>query len=350
MRVPNLCDLVTILRFAPQSFASYMDIALNIGWVVLGLAGLYYGAEWLVRGAAGIALMAGISTLVVGLTIVAFGTSMPELLVSIQANLNGSGDIALGNVIGSNICNIGLVLGVAAVMTPIEVHVQFIKRELPILVAVSLVFVAMLWHDQTIDRIEGLVFSIAIIIYTIAAILIARQNPDDPIAAVEDELEPESEDETTEPASKRILKNAGLIVVGLVLLALGADRLVVGGKFLASAFGVSEALIALTVVAFGTSLPELATTVIACLKQESDLAAGNAIGSCLFNLLCVAGFTALIKPLNATSIEPLDLCVMVAFAVATLLLMRTNRPLGRTSGIILLASYLVYIVVRAIQG
>ncbi len=326
-----------------------MEIALNISWVILGLVGLYYGAEWLVRGAAGTALMAGISALVVGLTIVAFGTSMPELLVSVQANLNGDGDFALGNVIGSNICNLGLVLGVAAVMTPIVVHTQFIKRELPFLVVVSLVFVVMLVVDQRIDRIEGLIFTIGIVIYTLACIVIARRNPEDPIAAIEDELESELSEDATDNSSIRLLKNALLIVVGLVVLGLGANRLIAGGKFLAMTFGVSDAVISLTLVAFGTSLPELATTIVACLKNESDLAAGNAIGSCLFNLLCVAGVTALIKPIDSVSIEIMDLVVMVGFSVATFLLMRNGRALGRRSGYFLLVGYLAYIVVLIVR-
>jgi cation:H+ antiporter len=325
-----------------------MEIALNISWIILGLAGLYYGAEWLVRGAAGIALMAGISALVVGLTIVAFGTSMPELLVSVQANLNGDGDFALGNVIGSNICNIGLVLGVAAAMTPIVVHVQFIRRELPMLVIVSLMFVAMLLVDQQIDRIEGLIFTIGILIYSAACIVIAKRNPEDPIAAIEDELESELPDDAATPSSQ-LLKNAILIILGLIILGLGANRLIAGGKFLAVTLGVSDAVISLTLVAFGTSLPELATTIVACLKNESDLAAGNAIGSCLFNLLCVAGVTALIKPINLVSIETMDLAVMVAFSVATFLLMRNGRTLGRQSGYVLLVGYLAYIILLIVR-
>ena len=319
-----------------------MDIALHIGWVVLGLAGLYYGAEWLVRGAAGVALMAGISSLVVGLTIVAFGTSMPELIVSIEANLNGSGDLALGNVVGSNICNIGLVLGVAAVMAPITIHTQFVKRELPFLILVSLTFAVMLLFDHRIDRVEGFFLSIGIIVYTVASVVIARRNPDDPIAAVEGELESELED-AADVSTNRILINVGLVVLGLAVLTLGANRLVFGSEFLALKFGISKAVIALTLIAFGTSLPELATTIVASLKNESDLAAGNAIGSCLFNLLCVVGFTSLIKPIDSTSISPVDLSVMIAFAFATYVLMRKGKALGRASGIILLTGYVGYI-------
>ena len=323
-----------------------MDIALNIGWVVLGLAGLYYGAEWLVKGAAGISISAGISTLVVGLTVVAFGTSVPELLVSIQANLKGSGDFSLGNVIGSNICNIGLVLGVAAVITPIVVHVQVIKRELPLLVFVSLVFVAMLLIDNKIGRIEGLILAVGIVAYTVTCIRIARRNPEDPIASIEDEVGELADGE----GSNKFAVNILLIVVGLVALGIGSDRLVVGGEFLAIKLGVSKAVIALTLVAFGTSLPELATTIVACTKNESELAAGNAIGSCLFNLLCVIGFTSLIKPIDSTSIRYSDLGVMVAFAVATFLLMRKEQTLGRKAGIAMLIAYFGYVIFLFIRN
>lgn len=324
-----------------------MDIALNLAWVILGLAGLYYGAEWLVRGAAGTALSAGISTLVVGLTVVAFGTSMPELIVSIEANLTGSGDFALGNVIGSNICNIGLVLAIAALMTPIVAHKQILRGELPLLIIVSLVFIAMLLYDNQIGRIEGLGLALGVVLYTFACIQIAKRNPESPIAAIEGEVDELSEE------SKKIGSNLLLIVVGLIVLALGAKGLVVGGEFLATKLGVSKAVIALTLIAFGTSLPELATTVVACRKGETELAVGNAIGSCLFNLMCVVGFTALIKPIASTAIAIEDLAIMTAYPVVTFLLLKHNPTLGRVGGIILLVPYIAYsvylVVFRGVQ-
>jgi len=323
-----------------------MDIALNIGWVVLGLAGLYYGAEWLVRGAAGTAISAGLSTLVVGLTVVAFGTSMPELIVSIQANLKESGDISLGNVIGSNICNIGLVLAVAALMTPILTHLQILKRELPLLIIVSLVFVAMLLYDNQVGRIEGTIFALGIVAYTFTCIRIARANPEDPIASIEDEVGELSDEEKPSTFATNML----LIVVGLVVLGIGSDRLVVGGEFLATKLGVSKAVIALTLIAFGTSLPELATTVVACTKGETELAVGNAIGSCLFNLLCVVGFTAVIKPIVSTAISIEDLALMVAYPVVTFLLLKREQKLGRVAGIILLVPYFAYVIYLVIRG
>jgi len=323
-----------------------MEIALNIGWVVIGLAGLYYGAEWLVKGAAGTALSVGLSTLVVGLTVVAFGTSMPELLVSIQANLKGSGDFSLGNVIGSNICNIGLVLAIAALMTPIVTHKQVLTRELPLLIIVSLAFIAMLLFDHKIGRIEGAIFALGIVAYTVTCIRIARKNPEDPIASVEGEVGELSDDD----GSSTITTNLLLILVGLVVLGLGADRLVNGGEFLAKQLGVSDAVIALTLVAFGTSLPELATTVVACRKGETELAAGNAIGSCLFNLLCVIGFTAVIKPIESSAIAIEDLMVMLAYPIVTFLLFKREQKLNRFGGIILLLPYLAYVVFLGFRG
>lgn len=320
-------------------------IALNIGWVLIGLAGLYYGAEWLVRGSAGIALSAGLSTLIVGLTVVAFGTSMPELIVSIQANLKGNGDFALGNIIGSNICNIGLVLGVAAIMTPLVIQRQVIKREFPILVFVTFGFVIMLLADDQIGRIEGLILFLGVVAYTITSIRIARNDPEATVADL-DELE----ELTGEAAKVPTLQNVGIILVGLIVLGIGSDRLVAGGEFLAVKLGVSQAVISLTLVAFGTSLPELATTVVACLKGESDLAAGNAIGSCLFNLLCVGGLTALIKPITSQTIATGDLIVVSAFAIAAFALIKWRAKLDRAGGIFLLVGYLVYTVFRGMGG
>lgn len=324
-----------------------MEIALNIVWVIIGLAGLYYGAEWLVRGAAGTALSGGISTLVVGLTVVAFGTSMPELVVSVQANLKGSGGISLGNVIGSNICNIGLVLAVAALMTPIVTHAQILKRELPLLIGVSLVFIVMLLADNQIGRIEGAILALGIVAYTFTGIKIARSNPEDPIAAsAEDEVGDLVEDE----GSNKLALNILLIVIGLVLLVIGADRLVVGGEFLALKMGVSKAVIALTLIALGTSLPELATTIVAVLKDETELAVGNAIGSCLFNLLCVVGFTAVIKPIASDAISIVDLALMFAYPVVTLLVLWYMKKLSRASGVVLLVSYIAYVVYVPLRG
>ena len=272
---------------------------------------------------------------------------MPELVVSVQANLKGSGGISLGNVIGSNICNIGLVLAVAALMTPIVTHAQILKRELPLLIGVSLVFIVMLLADNQIGRIEGAILALGIVAYTFTGIKIARSNPEDPIAAsAEDEVGDLVEDE----GSNKLALNILLIVIGLVLLVIGADRLVVGGEFLALKMGVSKAVIALTLIALGTSLPELATTIVAVLKDETELAVGNAIGSCLFNLLCVVGFTAVIKPIASDAISIVDLALMFAYPVVTLLVLWYMKKLSRASGVVLLVSYIAYVVYVLLRG
>ena len=316
-----------------------MDIALNLGLVAIGLAGLYFGAEWLVRGSAGIAVAAGLSTLIVGLTVVAFGTSAPELIVSLQANWEGKGDFALGNVIGSNICNLGLVLAVAAIMTPIRIQRQVIRRELPLLLIVTVVFIAMLLIDGQIGRLEGLFLSLAIVAYTVLSIWRAKYRPDE-FAAMEDADELE---EIEESAKKPMWINFGLAIVGLVTLGIGSTALVTGGEFLAIKIGVSQAVIALTLVAFGTSLPELATTVAACLKGEADLASGNAIGSCLFNLLCVVGFTAMTKPIVSTAISPVDLVMCLAYPAAIFALAIWKANISRKAGLGMLIVYLAYV-------
>ena len=315
-----------------------MELATNIGWVILGLVFLYFGAEWLVNGAARIATRFGLSSLVVGLTIVAFGTSAPELVVSMQANMQGHGDISLGNVIGSNICNIGMVLAIAAVLVPIAVQEDFVKRELPILVGVSIAMVVVL-RNNSVSRIEGGVFACGILAYTVFCLYMARKKG----ATRVSDAESEDEGEEEFADSGNLVKNFGLVLAGLVMLVIGANRLVFGGEFLARAIGVSDAVISLTLFALGTSLPELATTVVACFKGESDMAAGNAIGSCLFNVLCVLGFTALVQPIQSQTISMVDLTIMVVFAVAAYLLMRNDRVLGRWDGVLLLIGYVAYI-------
>ena len=315
-----------------------MDIVLNLGLVVGGLAGLYFGAEWLVRGAAGIALAAGLSTLVVGLTVVAFGTSTPELVVSVFANMQNKGDFALGNVIGSNICNLGLVLAVAAIMTPLAIQRRVTRLELPLLLVSTISFISMLLINDEIGRLAGMLFSVCIVVYTLGSVWMAKLRPEQAANEIEDIEEIEAS------AKRPLLQNIGLAIVGLVVLAIGSKALVTGGEFLALKIGVTEAVIALTLVAFGTSLPELATTIVACLEDETDLAAGNAIGSCLFNILCVIGFTALARPIVSKHIATEDLLMMAAYPIAVLVLALWKAKISRTSGFVLLIVYLAYVV------
>lgn len=316
-----------------------MDALIDFLWLVLGLVFLYYGAEGLVKGAKDLSLRFGISPLVVGLTVVAFGTSAPELLVSLQANLKDppKGDMALGNVVGSNICNIALILAVGALIRPIVIHLQIVKREMPFLLLISAVFVVFL-EDGTIARWEGGLLFAGVVFYTYLNFRKARQEPSSVT------LEGFSDGDEGEGGSSSVWRDIIFIVIGMVGLVFGADRLVFGGSNLAIRFGVSEATIALTVVAFGTSLPELATSVVAALRRQGDLITGNAVGSCIFNLLCVVGIVALVAPITRTpELRQADLIVMLAITVTIFPFMWSRRRLSRIEGGVLLAIYLGYV-------
>ena len=315
-----------------------VEIFIHLLWLTGALAFLYYGAEWLVDGASKIALNLGISPLVVGLTVVAFGTSMPELLVCLKANTPeiltvpagwfgfhltadaGSSDIALGNVIGSNIFNVALILGVAALIRPVVIHSQLIRREMPILLGCSLIFMLMM-GDKIIHRWEGWVLILGILIYVVSSIVLAKR------AKHTQEFE-----EVVEAERGSSWKNLGLIFVGILTLVLGAHFLVEHGEALALIFGVPEVIISLTLFALGTSLPELATTVVASLKKQGDIITGNAIGSCIFNIMAVMGITAGVEPLVGRSISWLDLGVMMGVTLLVMPFMWTNMKLERREG------------------
>lgn len=319
-----------------------VDILFNSGWVLLGLVLLYYGAEWLVKGSGELALRIGISPLVVGLTVVAFGTSAPELLVSVSANMKNppQGDIALGNVVGSNICNLALVLGIAALIKPFRIHGQVLKREMPILIGATVVFILML-IDGEIARWEGGLLAAGVVLYTVSSIRRGQKGGE-----VDIDLDiTEEEIAALKKAGKGLfLRDLAFILVGLAALVFGANRLVLGGSEIAIALGVPAAVIALTLVAFGTSLPEIATVVVASLKDEGDLVTGNAVGSCIFNLLAVIGITASVAPLDSGSLEMADLAVMAVVTLLMFAFMLTRKALSRGEGAVVVTGYLVYVV------
>lgn len=302
--------------------------------IIGGLIILTLGAEGLVRGSASVALRLGIAPLVVGLTIVAFGTGSPELVVSIQAALNGSSGIALGNVIGSNISNIALILGTAAIVRPMAVRVGIIKREIPIMIAVT-AFLWLLLYDGNLSRFDGIILTIGSIVYPIFAYRTSKQKE---TKEVEKEFE-----EAFEPSKKSVWLDIVYIVAGLVLLVIGANVLLSGAITIAKQFGISEVVIGLTIIAIGTSLPELATSVVAALKNESDIAFGNAIGSNVFNILGVLGLTAMIQPISAAEIRPLDMSVMLGSGVLLWFLLGRRFILDRFEGFLLLIGYAIYI-------
>lgn len=305
---------------------------------MLGLVLLYYGAEWLVKGSSEIAIKFGISPLVVGLTVVAFGTSAPELLVCLQANFQDKGDLAIGNVVGSNICNIAMVLGASAIIFPLVIHQQIIKREMVILSVVSLVFVGMI-YDNVLSQFEGALLFLGVIAYVIFSVIQARRDPE---IEIDDTLNPEEVEAVLAGGNKRLLINMGLILLGILLLFVGSDRLVAGAEAIANSLGVPEAIIALTLIAFGTSLPELATGVMASWKKQGDIVVGNAVGSCIFNLMAVAGLTSALKPVATTQLNWIDLAVMLGTAGVGWAMMSTNRKISRVEGVIMLAAYLGY--------
>lgn len=298
-----------------------------------GLIIMLLGAEGLVRGASALALRIGISPLVVGLTVVAFGTSSPELVVSIGAALDGNSDIAIGNVIGSNISNIALILGITALINPVKVNVQVIKREIPIMIAVTFVFLIM-FYDLSLSRIEGGILFAGVIAYIIVSIILSKKEKKEIGLEFEKEL----------PVAKgSSVKSIVFVFVGLVFLAVGSKLFVDGAVEIALMFNVSQIIIGLTIVAIGTSLPELITSVVASIKKEGDIAIGNVVGSNIFNLLSILGITALILPISSNGVGTLDLVMFCLTALIMLPLARTGFVLNRIEGAILVMSYIVYI-------
>lgn len=264
----------------------------NILWIVVGLVGLYFGGDWLVKGAARFANTLGISPIVIGLTVVAYGTSMPELIVSLRAAIEGNADISTGNIVGSNIANIGLILGVSAIIFPMVVQNQFLRREMPIMIGVS-VLLLFLSQNGVLDRAAGLLLFAGAIVYTIVAYVLAKREGAALIPEIE-EFEQAGGLKTKSPIPVDLLYIAG----GIVVLMIGADRLVFGAVNIARAIGVSELAIGITLVAVGTSLPEFATSLIAAFKKESDIAIGNVVGSNIFNILAILGISSAITPIN----------------------------------------------------
>ena len=300
--------------------------------LTIGLVALYFGGEWLIRGATALASRLGVSPLAIGLTVVAFGTSTPELVVSLDAVLSGANDIAVGNVVGSNIANIGLILGLAALVRPAVVQAKIVRVDLPIMVAVSLVLAAVL-ADGGASRTEGFMLLVALVAYCGFTFWEAgRESP-----RMRDELAGAAPSHETGAGSAALF-----VVVGLLLLVAGGHFFVAGAVDLARAHGVSQAAIGLTVVAVGTSLPELVTSVLASRRGKGDIAVGNVVGSNIFNILGIVGVTALVRPLELGGIGPPDLVVLVGLAVATAAAVRFRGGLGRVEGTALLAVFAWY--------
>lgn len=317
--------------------------ALVIGMLVAGLVLLALGGELLVRGASRLAAIAGVSPLVIGLTVVSFGTSAPELAVSVQAGFSGNDTIALANVVGSNIFNILFILGICAVILPLTVDQQLVRLDVPLMIGVS-VLVYILALDGRLDFWNGALLTAGVVTYTVWAIRTSRQES----AAVQAEYAEEYAERPGAPHTPAIiLRETGFVLAGLVVLVLGSRWLVNGAVALAAALGVSDVVIGLTIVAVGTSLPEVATSVVAVLRKERDIAIGNAIGSNLFNLLAILGVASMVTPGGLTVAPALlgfDLLVMVAVAVACLPICFSDWCIDRREGLLFLGSYVAYTI------
>jgi cation:H+ antiporter len=309
-------------------------MTLAILYLALGLVLLYYGAEALVRGSSSLALRLGLSPLVIGLTVVAFGTSSPELVVSLKAGLTGQGNISVGNVVGSNICNLGLILGLCALVTPVATTSQIVRMDIPIMIAVT-AFAIFLLSNGTLTRTEGTLLATLLLAYVIFSIRLARRQPADALGA--------EFGEAVKVSKRGLAVDLLMVAGGLVLLIFGARFLVDGAVIIARAFGWSEALIGLTVIAIGTSLPELATSLVAAVKKEADIALGNIVGSNIFNLLGILGITAMVTPLAESGISLLDYAVMAVFALVLWPMAYHQKRITRLEGAILLAGYATYV-------
>ncbi|KAI9134414.1 calcium/sodium antiporter [Acaryochloris sp. CCMEE 5410] len=305
---------------------------------VAGLVFLVVGAEFLVKGASRLAATMGISPLIIGLTVVAFGTSAPELVVSIQAALSGQANIAMGNVIGSNIFNVLFILGLSALIVPLYVSQQLIRLDVPLMIALS-VIILVISRDGQISRMDGFFLVAGIVMYTSFLILQSRK------ARAKGESDQRSN--AARPSSRRWVTNGILVLVGLGLLVVGSQWLVKSAVSFAQYLGVSELIIGLTIVAAGTSLPELVTSVVAAIRGERDIAVGNVVGSNIFNLMAVLGSASIVATAGievSPSVLRFDLPVMIAVAFACLPIFFTGGTISRQEGALLFGYYIAYML------
>jgi cation:H+ antiporter len=299
--------------------------------LLAGLVALYFGAEWLVRGGASLAVRLGVTPLLVGLTVVAYGTSTPELIVSSMAAAKGQGAIAIGNVVGSNIFNIGVILGLTALICPMRVQLQLLKFDTPVMVGVALLFL-LFFLDGQIQLWEAIVFLAIIVGYTVLNIRLARRQAS---AEVQREF-----GESVPPPTGSAWKDAGLIVAGLAVLVLGSRLFVTGAVELARLLKLSEALIGLTIIAAGTSLPELASSLMAAWRKQPDIAIGNVVGSNIYNILAILGVSGVLAPpIKGQGVSLTDTLVMIGISLVLLAIAWTGFKLRRWEGALLLAIY-----------
>jgi cation:H+ antiporter len=307
-------------------------------WFVAGLLFLIIGAEALVRGASRLAAVLGISPLVIGLTVVAFGTSSPELAVSVKSALTGQASIALGNIIGSNIFNVLFILGMSALIVPLVVSQQLVRLDVPLMIALSFL-VLLLALDGSFGPVDGTLLVAGLVTYIWVLIRLSRKE------TASARRGPVEEAANANPEGAGWIRNITFVIIGLALLVLGSRWLVDGAVSFARHLGVSELIVGLTIVAAGTSLPEVVTSIIAALRGERDIAVGNVVGSNIFNILAVLGITSIVAPEGipvSSAVIGFDLPVMIAVALACLPIFFTGGTISRKEGVLLLAYYLAY--------
>ena len=309
---------------------------MEIVWLLLSFVILYYGAEGLVFGASSLAKRLGISALVIGLTIVSIGTSMPELLVSIKAAMNGQSAISIGNALGSNLFNIGIILGLSAIIYPLLAKKQLLKFDVPVMILTSVLFL-LLFLDSKISRIEAILMVILFLSYTTYLLVSSKRKHN---------INPNRDEDDDIKLTKHWALDILFIVVGLVALVWGSDLLVVNAIIIAERLGMSEAMIGLTIVAAGTSMPELATSAVAAFKKRSDIAIGNIVGSNIFNILLILGVAGIIQPISTPDINYIDALVVVSLGVLLWLFMKMSASIRRWQGVVFIVLYVLYIMFK----
>jgi cation:H+ antiporter len=310
------------------------NLAVNVLLLVGGIGVLYFGAEWLVRGSARLAGTLGVSPIVVGLTIVSFGTSAPELVVSTVASLGGNSDLAIGNVLGSNLANIGLILGVTALVRPLDVAARVVWREMPLMILLTVALYPLAW-DGVLSRGDGIMLLIALVGYLVFVFQSVEAEAPEILGEYEEFVKA-----SAESATRIHLSDVGLIVTGCAGLVAGGYAIVQGAVAVASLLGVSQVIIGLTVVAVGTSLPELATSLVAAMRKEADIAVGNVIGSNIFNIAAILGTSSVLAPMHVSaSVLHHELPAVLIMSLLVFPLLRTDWRIERWEGILLLLCY-----------
>ncbi|MDH3339927.1 MAG: calcium/sodium antiporter [Nitrosopumilus sp.] len=309
-----------------------MELIFNFLLVGAGLTMLYFGAEWLVKGSIAISNKLGVSQLVIGLTVVAFGTSAPELAVSVSSAMQGLSDVALGNVVGSNIVNMGAILGISAIVSPIIVSKSAVRKEVLIMIGVSFLLLAIIL-DGKIDSIDGILLVVGIIVFVWYSYKSSKKDTDIEEIPVSQILQ------------KNVFsKSVVFMIAGLLLLTGGSFLTVDNAVIIGTSFGVSELFMGLTVVAIGTSLPELITSVVAARKGHADLSVGNIVGSNIFNIMAILGISSLISGITVSEQVLVDVGIMLAFSIVLIPIMRSGFVISRKEGILLITGYVGYVI------